>query len=542
MPRNLPRPLLIATAVALLAAGTWVGITQPWQSDEQVTLVGPTDPLVAAAEQARRAEGASVRDVELTAAPATIDLGDRRVETWAFNGTVPGPEIRVGAGDVVRARVRNELPDPLTIHWHGIALRNDMDGVPGVTQQPIEPGEDYLYEFTAPDPGTYFYHPHTGTQLDRGLYAPLIVEDAEGTDEYDRDVTLMLDDWIDGTGQTPDEVLAGLGGAGAGMDMGDDTGGTDMDGMDMGDDMSGMDMGDDMSGMDMGDDMGGMGTDMDADADDVPSPQAPLGDDTGDVAYPLYLINGRSPTTPAEIPVSPNDRVRLRLVNAGSDTPFRVAVGGSRLTVIATDGFAVEPVTVDTLLVAMGERYDVIATVPASAGAVPVVAVAEGKGARAIAVLRAGPGETPAPDAEPAELRGDLLTLDDLRAAPDVALPAAEPARTYRVTLTGDMATYRWGIDASQEAGATMPVREGERVRLVIENQTPMWHPIHLHGQTFQVGTGSEGGPRKDTVIVPAMGTVTVEFVADNPGQWLLHCHNIYHAEAGMATVLSYVT
>lgn len=499
MNRRVPRPLVIVATVALVGAA-WAGVAQPWEDDERAGLVGPTDPVVAATEDARRSHYAAVRDISLTAAPATIDLGDRTVETWAFNGTVPGPEIRLRTGNVLRATVRNDLPDPLTIHWHGIALRNDMDGVPSVTQEAIEPGDEFVYEFTAPDPGTYFYHPHTGTQLDRGLYAPLIVEGEASTQaEYDQDITVMVDDWIDGTGQTPDDVLTGLRSGAAGM--GD---------------------------MDMGD----MGE---------TSAHAPLGDDTGDVDYPLYLINGRAPTSPAEFAVTPGERVRLRLVNAGSDTPFRVAVGGSQLTVIATDGFPVEPVTVDTLLLAMGERYDVDVTIPA-ASAIPLVAVAEGKGARALAVLRSGSGDTPASDANPDELGGRLLALADLQATPEVALGNEEPDHTYRAALTGDMADYQWGIAASEDDGATLPVREGERVRLVIENQTMMWHPVHLHGQTFQVVTDNGHGPRKDTVIVPAMGTVTVDFVADNPGQWALHCHNTYHAEAGMMTVLSYVS
>ncbi len=522
MNRRLPRPLVIVATVALVGAA-WLGTAQPWEDSERDGLVGPTDPVVAATEDARRSDDAAVRDISLTAAPATVDLGDRTVETWAFNGTVPGPEIRLQTGDVLRATVRNDLPDPLTIHWHGIALRNDMDGVPDVTQEAIDPGDEFVYEFTAPDPGTYFYHPHTGTQLDRGLYAPLIVEGEASTQaEYDQDITVMVDDWIDGTGQTPDDVLTGLrsGAASMGdMDMGD---------MDMGD----MDMGDmDMGDMDMGD-MGDMGE---------TSAQAPLGDDTGDVDYPLYLINGRAASSPAEFAVTPGERVRLRLINAGSDTPFRVAVGGSQLTVIATDGFPVEPVTVDTLVLAMGERYDVDVTIPA-AGPIPLVAVAEGKGAQALAVLRSGFGDNPAPDVTPDELSGQLLALTDLQAAPEVALEDEDPDRTYRAALTGDMADYQWGIATSEDDGASLSVREGERVRLVIENQTMMWHPIHLHGQTFQVVGENGNGPRKDTVIVPAMGTVTVDFVADNPGQWALHCHNIYHAEAGMLTVLSYVS
>lgn len=289
-----------------------------------------------------------------------------------------------------------------------------------------------------------------------------------------------------------------------------------------------------MGGMDMG---GTEGTDMNMGES---SPDAPLGTDTGDVNYPLYVINGRAPSNPAEFAVMPGERVLLRLINAGSDTPFRVALGGSRLTVVATDGYPTEPVEVDTILLGMGERYDVIVTVP-DPGAFPLVAVPEGTDASALAVLRSGPGVAPPPDAKPVELTGQLLSLEDLRAAPDVALSRRDPDRTYRVALTGDMASYNWGIAASGDDGTTLTVKQGERVRLVIENQTMMWHPIHLHGQTPQVVNGNDPGPRKDTVVVPAMGTVTVDFDADNPGQWMLHCHNIYHAEAGMVTVLSYV-
>ena len=513
------RRAVAVVGVAAVVAGAWAAIGRPWDDDSAPTAVTADAPAVADTEAARRSADAAVREIDLTAAPATIDLGDRTVETWAFNGTVPGPEIRLQSGDVVRATVRNDLPQPLTIHWHGIALRNDMDGVPDVTQDPIAPGAEFVYEFTALDPGTYFYHPHTGMQLDRGLYAPLIVEDPAAP-SGERDIAVLLDDWIDGTGTNPDEVLADLQAEGmAGMDMG----GMDMGGADEGGDTDGPDMGD----MDMGD-MGGM---------DMATADQPLGSDTGDVDYPLYLINGRAPAAPAELDVEPGERVRLRLINAASDTPFRVAVGGSRLTVVATDGFPVEPVTVDTLLLGMGERYDVIVTAPAD-GAAALVAVAEGKDASAMAVLRAGDGDAPAPDTRPAELEGDLLTLDDLTADPAVVLEAREPDRTSTVTLTADMEDYRWGIAVPEEDGVTLPVREGERVRLVITNETMMWHPIHLHGQTFQV----TDGPRKDTVVVGPMETVTVEFDADNPGQWTLHCHNLYHAESGMTTVLSYVS
>jgi multicopper oxidase len=509
------RRLAIATALLFTAAAVWAGTTRPWDDAAPATEattpasavqpIGPEDEPVLAAERARRTSDGTVRDVELTAAPASVDLGGQTVETWAFNGAVPGPEIRLREGEVLRAVVRNGLPEPLTMHWHGIALRNDMDGVPDLTQEAISPGASFTYEFTVPDAGTYFYHPHTGTQLDRGLYGALIVEDELApAEDGANDVTVLLDDWLDGLGQEPDEVLEGLTGGGGGHDMGA------MDDMDMG-----------AAAMD----------DM-----EMASPGRPLGGDTSDVDYPLYLVNGESAP---ELPVGAGP-LRLRLVNAGSDTPFRVAVGGARLTVVATDGFPVRPVTVDALVIGMGERYDVMVDVPGGSG-LPLVATVEGGDGGARALLRSGPETIPTAGSRPSELDGDLLRLEDLVAADDVRLRPETPDRTFEISMRGDMQAYQWALDAPAEDGTSMPVREGERIRMVFRNDTMMWHPIHLHGHTFQVTTDGKPGARKDTVIVPPMETVVVEFDADNPGAWALHCHNIYHAEAGMVTVVSYV-
>lgn len=522
--------------LVVVIGGLFVGLglvlhLPPFGSDS-LEPIEPTGGRVDAAEAYRRAANAVVRDIELTAAPATIELDGSALETWAFNGQVPGPEIRLTAGEVLRARVRNDLPQPLTIHWHGIAIRNDMDGVPDLTQEAIPPGGEFIYEFTAPDPGTYFYHPHTGTQLDTGLYAPLIVEDPAEFSGYDLDVPVLLDDWIDGTGDSPDEILERLQGGGSAME--------DMES----DESKGMDSMEGMHGDEQTPPASGEGTmrEGEEEAAETGAAEGPLGDDTGDVDYPFYLINGRAPADPAVFEARPGDRVRLRIINAGSDTPFRVAVGGLPLTVIATDGFSVEPVTVDSILVGMGERYDVAVSIP-DEGAFPLVAQAEGKGGRALAVLDSGTGDLPMPDVSVPELQRRLLTLDDLVATDAVSLPPGEPDRTYRVGLTGTMARYNWALTGTEEDGVTLPVREGERVRLVFANETAMWHPLHLHGQTFQVVREDRTlGARKDTVIVPAQGRVTVEFLADNPGQWALHCHNIYHAEAGMVIALTYVS
>ena len=506
-------PLITRRRFLILAGGTagaaaaGGGLRLASRDDSQ-SVVTAGSPRVAAVEQRRRRQGAAITDVAFAAAPLAASAAAGR-QTWAYGDTVPGREIRLRAGGVLRAAFTNDLPEPTTVHWHGIALRNDMDGVPGVTQAPVAPGERFDYEFTAPDPGTYFFHPHVGPQLDRGLYAPLIVDDPDEPGDYDRELVLVLDDWLDGA--DPDAVLAGLRESG---------------GMDMGSGDTGMDMGD---GMDMGENMGPSG----------------LGMDVGDVDYPTYVINGRTPGDPFTFDARRGERIRLRIINAGSDHPFRLAVGGHRLTVTHSDGFPVEPATGDALLLGMGERYDVILTLDAD-GPVPVVAVPEGGTNGALAVIRTGTGAPPASDVRPAELDGRLLTAGALRAAAAVVLPSRTPDRTLDFRLAGDMASYRWTLngrpfDEGQLRDAHYQLREGERVRLRFENRSPMFHPMHLHGHTFQVQ--QEGGPgaRKDTAIVRPMETVTADFDADNPGQWALLCHNIYHAEAGMMTVLSYV-
>lgn len=201
-----------------------------------------------------------------------------------------------------------------------------------------------------------------------------------------------------------------------------------------------------------------------------------------------------------------------------------------------TDGYPVRHTTTDALLLGMGERYDVLVT--AGDGAFPLTALAEGKGAAALAVLRTSGGAAPTASVRPKELSGKLVTADRLEAAESVALAHRTPDRTVRLRLTGGMAAYDWGFDGKPYApDRRHPVRKGERVRLVFSNPTGMWHPLHLHGHTFALTT-RPGGARKDTAIVLPKGTLSVDFDADNPGLWMIHCHNVYHAEAGMMTVL----
>ncbi|HET6499349.1 MAG TPA: multicopper oxidase domain-containing protein, partial [Amycolatopsis sp.] len=154
--------------------------------------------------------GGPVRSYALTPQVTRVDLGGPTVDTWAFGDSLPGPLLRGTAGDVLRVTVANHLPTGTTVHWHGLPIANAMDGVPDVTQSAINPGAAFTYQFTLPDPGTYWYHSHVGVQLDRGLHGPLVVDDPHEPGRYDVEWVLVLDDWIDGTGTTPDQVLATL--------------------------------------------------------------------------------------------------------------------------------------------------------------------------------------------------------------------------------------------------------------------------------------------------------------------------------------------
>jgi FtsP/CotA-like multicopper oxidase with cupredoxin domain len=265
-----------------------------------------------------------------------------------------------------------------------------------------------------------------------------------------------------------------------------------------------------------------------------------LGGDAGDVRYPLYLVNGRVPEQPSTFTARPGARIRLRIVNAAAETAFRVALGGHRLRVTHADGFAVTPDDTDAVLLGMGERVD--ATFTARDGVFPLVALAEGKGGEARALLRTGSGAVPPVKARPHELAGRVLTAGALRPAAGVRLHDRKPDRVFRVLLAGSHRPYRWTIDGRTYGDdSPLVVDVGERVRLEFVNRSPMYHPMHLHGHTFAVLDRARApGARKDTVIVRPAETVAVDFDADNSGDWMLHCHNAYHQEAGMMTSVYY--
>lgn len=489
--------------------------------------VNPFDPEVIAAER-KRGSG-PVRKVRLTAAEGSFDLGGRTVRSWGYGDSLPGKEVRVTAGDILDLTLANHLPAATTLHSHGVRLRCDMDGVPGLTQHDIRPGADFRYRFAVAHPGTYWLHSHSGMQLDRGLYAPLIVDDPREPLSYDKEWVVVLDDWLDGVdGSTPDEVLVQLRkGRPAPMYMGGAPGeaaGGDGSG-------HGTAGGHGPAGKRS---RGGPSRVLQHSRSDI------LQSHGGHVDFPYYLANGRLPKAPSVFRARPGDRIRLRIINAGAETPFRVALGGHQMTVTHTDGYPVEHSTTDALIIGMAERYDVLVT--AQDGVFPLVALAEGKRGQAVAVLRTGGKEDlPGPSVRPEELDGRIVPARRLVPHESVALREDEPDRELRIRLTGNMKNYDWGFDHQPySVKQRHPVRQGERIRVTLINATDMWHPMHLHGHTFAMTGLDASGARKDTAIVLPHRKLVIDFRADNPGLWMLHCHNQYHSESGMMTILGY--
>lgn len=522
---DLTRRAIVIGGASLIASATLVGCREmatkrPASGNRNIGIDGRDYGVVPPQGPAR--------EFAIEARPAEVEIASGQcVVAWTYDGQLPGTELRVRQGERLRISVRNGLPQDTSVHWHGLPQRgtNNMDGVPGVTQDPIRPGATFVYDFLAEPAGTFLFHSHSGLQLDRGLYAPLIIEPKREALAYDREYVIALDDWLN---YSPEEAFAKL-------KRGEIHGGGSMPGM------TGSEMGAPPVIRTEGASGGGRyGA----------GSQAEQMEEGADVAYATFLINGRAPEAAPEFETRRGERVRLRLINSSGSTIYRVAIGGHKMTVAHADGLAVKPVEVDALEIAPGERYDILVSAD-NPGAWPIVAMSTDEPARgARASLRyddARVSSAPPAGAVPEELKGRLLRYDQLLAAEDASmLPARDPDRRIEVALGGQMMPYDWKINGKLYPEAEpFEVRAGERVRVRMVNDSLMRHPMHLHGHSFRVLTSSAqggAGPFKDTVIVePNKSTLEFEFMADNPGDWFFHCHHAYHLEAGMARVFKYV-
>ncbi len=468
-------------------------------------------PALASAGTPRTIE-LEVREVEWELAPG------KTVSAMTYNGQVPGPEIRAREGERLRVVLKNSLSEPTTIHWHGVDVPNSMDGVPVITQKPVQSGETFAYEFEARPAGTRWYHTHFDEhrQMDLGLAAPLIIEPADKEPlPYDREVTLVLDDWATGTGTPVPDTDSGIaGGRGS-------TGGM-MDGA-----MGGM-MGGGMRGMMGGGGMGGMMRGAD------------------EPAYDLMTINGKSYPATEPLRVKRGERVRVRIINASSEHTHVVRLAGHRLHLTHTDGNPLRAVVeVDAIPIAPAERYDVL-LVADRPGAWWLQCTQPGHAAAGERMVVAYDGhERRAPVEPERDISGRRPWQYGLGKGRPVLAPPTGATRTFELTLSGGMmGSDVWTINRKVYPNTDpLRFRKGDRARIVLRNTSMEAHPMHLHGQSFALlaanGTRYAEPIVKDVVDVePHMGSAVIAFTAHNPGDWFFHCHKPMHMKGGMIALV----
>jgi FtsP/CotA-like multicopper oxidase with cupredoxin domain len=435
--------------------------------------------------------------VAAAARVALIDDGHPQTDVWAYNGTVPGPALRLRQGQSARIVVENRLSQDTTVHCHGIRLPIGMDGVPGLTQPPIKPGESFIYAFTPPDAGTFWYHSHTNSleQLGRGLAGPLIVEESEPV-VVDRDLVWMFADWR----LRPDGAIAG-----------------------------------------------GFGSPM----------EAVMAGRTGNTV----TLNGSIPTDQS---VRAGERIRLRLINGALARLMALRFEGHDPVIVAIDGQPCDPYKPDDgrLLLGPAMRIDVILDMQGEPGkryaviddfyqglSYTLTSLAYRQGAP----LRAHPIDAPLalprnPLPEPdlvAAVRNDIHLQGGMMGGG----PMSGLGGMHGMATPGMDGGAAWAINGMSMTGdgqAGMPplltFRRGQSVVLTLRNETAWWHPMHFHGHSLRVLTRN-GFPVphrqwQDTILLAPRDTVECAFVADNPGDWMLHCHVMDHQMAGLMTIL----
>ena len=522
-------------------------------------------------------------DFVLDVGALPVNLSGRRAWAKTVNGSLPAPTLRWREGDTVALRVNNSLHEMTSLHWHGILLPADMDGVPGLSFHGIAPGASYLYRFPVQQAGTYWYHAHSSLQEAQGVYGAIVIDPREPDGiAADRERVVLLSDWSD---EDPHAIQRKL-----------------------------------LIESDIYNRHRRTVGDLlrDAKRDGWPATRADRAmwgrmrmspTDLADVGAPTYtyLANGHAPDANWTALFARGERVRLRFVNGSAMTYFDVRIPGLKMTVVAADGQRVHPVTVDEFRIAVAETLDVVVEPQDQAYTIFAQAMDRGGYARATLAPRYGlsapvppldprplltmadmgmehgaghdmakmdhampgmhhgaanmPGKAPdeagskplpdspwidmratsvskAQDDPGVGLRGNgrrVLTLADLRS--DFADPdGREPGRTLELHLTGNMERYAWGFDGVPYS-QSQPIRfdYGERLRIVLVNDTMMEHPIHLHGMWSDIE--DEDGAfrvRRHTVTVPPGHSRSYRVRADALGRWAYHCHMLLHMELGM--------
>ena len=474
-------------------------------------------PRAASADATGRTLRATTRVIEVNGRPATaLGLLDEAGR----------PGLSLERADGFHVRLTNESGEATIVHWHGLTPPFSMDGNM-LSQAPLAPGGVQDFAFDLDRTGTHWMHSHLGLQVGRLMAAPLIVR--EGPPEM-QEVVVILQDF---SFAPSEEIMARLRGPGA-TRIGSGMAAHEMGMMRMQGDMAAMNHGGmAMAGMDAKTGMDHGAVPMDG--------AAPM--DLNDVDFDAFLANDRTLDDPELVRVDAGAPVLLRIVNAATSSNFWIDLGAAGGVLRAVDGMAVAPIRGRRFELAMAQRIDVEVTVPADA-VLPILAQREGGLERAGVVLAAPGASVPRVATLAERAAPPVLTALERRLGAADPLPDRPVDRRIACDLTGDMTSYVWGIDGRPfEDRSPLDVAAGERVEITMRNRTMMSHPMHLHGHHFEVvglGRARLRGARRDTVLVPAMDSVTIAFEADNPGDWPLHCHNLYHREAGMMTTVRY--
>jgi FtsP/CotA-like multicopper oxidase with cupredoxin domain len=437
-----------------------------------------------------------------------------------------GQGLSFDPGQRFEVNLRNDLPEPTIIHWHGQIPPNRQDGVPDMPMPPLNTGETRSYDYELM-PGTYWMHAHIPMHEMRLLAAPLIVRSADDIAADRQEAVMFLHDF---SFKPPQEVMEEIAG-GHGETAAPQSGATPQSGMNHA--MTG--------GMKM--DPGMMGQAGMPGMDGMPdmSKMAAMAMDLNDYDWDAYLANDRTLSDPEVVAVDKGGRVRLRIINASAATVFWIDTGALPARLVAVDGQGIEPIAGTRFGIAMAQRLDLDLDL-AGAGAWPILALREGAKERT-GVILATPGAAVTRIAEMSEadhpaFSGDLAQEGALRAV--TPLPERAPASQPMLMLGGTMMPYVWTING-QTWGSHVPVtaKSGDRVEIMFHNMSMMAHPMHLHGHAFQVvGIGMDriAGAVRDTVHVPPMGMVTVAVDAGEAARWMLHCHHMPHLSTGMMT------
>lgn len=504
----------------------------------------------------------------------TVNFTGKTKHAIAVNGQIPMPTLTFTEGDTAEIYVHNELNEETSLHWHGIFLPNQYDGVPNLTQMPIKPHTTHLYRFAIIQHGTHWYHSHSGLQEQIGMYGSMILlkrkDDTtfrKGIDDLPT-VPIILSEW---TNYKPENVHRMLHNATDWFAIKKGTTQSFFEALQQGylkpklknewKRMNAMDV--------------------------------------SDVYYDKFLING---TNESSAPTFTGNKIRLRISNAGASTNFWLSYAGGKITVVANDGNDVEPIEVDRLLIAVSETYDVIATLPNYTGSFEFLATAEdrtkstslfiGNGIKHLAepmpklkyfegmkmmnsMMKMNgdlddmgmsmslnqmdmntvmypeiTGEKKSKRKQKktethnhSQMQQDIVTLNYamLKSTVKTKLPDA-PTKTLSFQLTGNMNRYVWSLDNKviSEADKIL-IHKGENVRIILTNNSMMRHPMHLHGHDFRLLNGQgDFAPLKNIVDIMPMETDTLEFAATESGDWFFHCHILYHMMSGMGRVFSY--